>query len=303
MSSVAAREKVYFVSGGERCAAWHYPGTNGACLVMAGGLAVTKEPATDQFAERFHRAGYSVLAFDYRHLGESDGEPRQALRIDEQIADWHAAITRAAALPGVDPARVGAWAFSMSAGHLLEASAAGGSLAAIILQTPFVGGLRAGRAATRHQSPLGLLRLLSLGVIDVVGGRFGRAPITVRLTGPRGAVAVLTTPDGQLGDQALNPGNRHPGWLQSVAARSTLLLLAYRPGRAAGRSQQPVLVVVCDDDQSTFTPATLEVAAQFPDAEVAHLPGGHYSPFLEAHEQAVARELDFLDRRLLGGSR
>src|SRR6187399_2543491 len=103
MSSVGVREKVYFVSGDERCAAWHYPGANGACLVMAGGLAVTKEPATDQFAERFHRAGYSVLAFDYRHLGESDGEPRQVLRIDEQIADWHAAITFAAALPGVDP--------------------------------------------------------------------------------------------------------------------------------------------------------------------------------------------------------
>jgi uncharacterized protein len=123
------------------------------------------------------------------------------------------------------------------------------------------------------------------------------------LIGARGSVAVLTTPDGQLGDRALNAGNRHPGWVQSVAARSTLPLLAYRPGRAAGRSRQPALVVVCDDDQSTFTPATLEVAKRFPDAEVVHLSGGHYAPFMEAHEQAVAEELDFLDRRLLGASR
>jgi hypothetical protein len=41
------REKVRFVSGDTECAAWHYPGTNGACVIMAGGFAVTKEPGTD----------------------------------------------------------------------------------------------------------------------------------------------------------------------------------------------------------------------------------------------------------------
>ncbi len=62
------REKVRFISGDTECAAWHYPGTNGACVIMAGGGAVTKEPATDPFAKRFHHAGFTVLAFDYRHL-------------------------------------------------------------------------------------------------------------------------------------------------------------------------------------------------------------------------------------------
>jgi predicted alpha/beta hydrolase len=124
MASLAIREKVFFGSGGARCAAWHYRGTNGACLVMAGGLAVTKEPGTDRFAEWFHEAGYSVVAFDYRHLGESGGEPRHVLRLDEQLADWKAAIAFAATLPEVDPARVGAGGHSrMSAGHLIELSA------------------------------------------------------------------------------------------------------------------------------------------------------------------------------------
>jgi D-3-phosphoglycerate dehydrogenase len=35
---------------------------------MAGGAGVTEEPATDRFAIRFHTAGYSVPAFEYRHL-------------------------------------------------------------------------------------------------------------------------------------------------------------------------------------------------------------------------------------------
>jgi len=34
------REKVRFASGGTECAAWHYPGTSGACVIMAGGGAV-----------------------------------------------------------------------------------------------------------------------------------------------------------------------------------------------------------------------------------------------------------------------
>ena len=37
-----------------------------------------------------------------------------------------------------------------------------------------------------------------------------------------------------------------------------------------------------------------------PRAELVQLPGGHYAPFLDAHEQAVAAEVSFLRRHLLG---
>src|SRR6266852_6463379 len=84
------REKVRFVSGDTECAAWHYPGTNGGCVIMTGGFAVTKEPGTDRCAKRFNDAGFAVLAFDYRHRGESGGQPRQVQSIREQLADWQA---------------------------------------------------------------------------------------------------------------------------------------------------------------------------------------------------------------------
>ena len=67
---------------------------------------MTKERATDLFARRFHDAGFSVLAFGYRGIGESGGQPRQVLRIRDQLADWQAAITSAAALPEVAPVRL-----------------------------------------------------------------------------------------------------------------------------------------------------------------------------------------------------
>src|SRR3954454_156635 len=103
------RHKIEFPSGHETCAAWLYPGTNGACVVMAGGMAVPKEPATDAFAEQFRRSGYTVLAFDYRRIGESGGEPRQVVRVRDHLADWDAAIARAATLPGVDGSRLAVW--------------------------------------------------------------------------------------------------------------------------------------------------------------------------------------------------
>jgi len=124
------REKVWFDSGGTECAAWHYPGTNGGCVIMAGGFAVTKEPGTDLFAKRFHEAGFSVLAFDYRHLGESGGQPRQVVRVREQLSDWFAAIDFAGRLPGVDPARLAIWAFSASGGYVFRLAARRPGLAA-----------------------------------------------------------------------------------------------------------------------------------------------------------------------------
>ena len=115
MNMRTRREKVRLISGDTECAAWHYPGTNGACVIMAGRGAVAKEPGTDLSAKRFHEAGFAVLAFDYRRLGESGGQPRQVVRIREQLTDWRPAIAFAAGVPEVDPARLAIWGFSLSA--------------------------------------------------------------------------------------------------------------------------------------------------------------------------------------------
>ena len=57
MGEYGERSKVHFEVRGTQCAAWHYPGTNGGCVIMAGGFAVTKEPGTDLFAARFRDSG------------------------------------------------------------------------------------------------------------------------------------------------------------------------------------------------------------------------------------------------------
>ncbi|MBS1677609.1 MAG: alpha/beta hydrolase [Actinobacteria bacterium] len=297
-SATVQRSKLWFESAGERCAAWHYPGAGGACVVMASGGGVPKEPGTDRFAARFQAAGFSVFAFDYRRLGESEGRPRQVIRIRDQLADLAAAITRARALPEVDPERVALWGFSLSGGHVLKL-AADGEVAVAIAQTPTADGRAAAPNALRHETLGVILRFPFLAALDLARGALGKPPLVVPLTGPRGSVAMLTTPDSQDANRALNPEDRYPDWEQTIAARSVLPIGFYRPCRAARRIQIPLLVVVAEGDQSALAAPAVRVAERASNASLTRVPGGHYAPFLAAHEEVVSSEIAFLEEHLL----
>ncbi|WP_329002197.1 alpha/beta hydrolase [Kribbella sp. NBC_00709] len=292
------REKVSFSSGGVACAAWHYPGTNGGCVVMTGGFGVTKEPGTDRFAERFNAAGFSVLAFDHRCFGESGGEPRQVARIADQLDDWRAAIAYAAALPDVE--RVAIWAFSLPGGYILQLASEELGISAAIAQSPNVDGPTVTRNASRSQTPSAALRLIGRSILDNIGALFGRSPRLVALSGPPGTVALLNTPDALQTNEALDPDGRYADWQQAIAARSVFPAAFYRPTKYAPQVRCPLLYVVCKDDQSALAAPAIAAAERTPASELLQVPGGHYAPFLAAHEQAVEAELDFLTRHLSG---
>ena len=299
MAMSVEREKVRFASGDTECAAWHYPGSNGACIVMAGGFAVTKEPGTDLFARRFHEAGFAVLAFDYRRLGESGGLPRQVVRIGEQLADWRAAIGFAATLPGVDPARIALWGFSASGGHVFRVAARNPGLAAAIAQTPNADGPTAARNAARHQKPLAMLRFTGRCALDAIGGLAGRRhgwwrwpvsrgpwPSSPRRTPWTAAVRSTRTTGTRTGCRR---------WLRARRSASGCTgPAAMRPGCGAR-----CWSLVCDQDQSALAGPAVGAARRAPRVELVRLAGGHYAPFLDGHEQAVEFELSFLRRHLL----
>jgi pimeloyl-ACP methyl ester carboxylesterase len=303
MPITAQRRKVEFPSAGSRCVAWHYPGENGACVIMAAGLAVIKEAGTDRFARRLHQAGYTALAFDYRRLGESGGLPRQLVRIKDQLADWQAAIRFASTLPGVDGDKLAIWGFSASGGHVFSVAARHPGVAAAIAHSPLANGFDGMRNALRHTTPRALARLTSRAAADWVAGLFGRGPLLVPLAGERGTVASLTTPDSRNGALALNPGNRYPQWIQSVAARSALRVGFYRPVRFASRVRCPLLVVAYETDGVAPPMPAIRAAQRAPRGQLARLPGGHYQAFLDGEEQAARVLVSFLDRELRPSTR
>jgi uncharacterized protein len=297
------RDKVRFPSGDTTCAAWHYPGENGACVVMAAGTGVTKEPGTDRFAARFQAAGFSVLAFDFRHLGESGGAPRQVVRVGEQLGDYDAAIAFAGRLPEVDPRRVAIWGFSLSGGHVLRVAARHPGLAAAIAQAPLADGPAIGPNAMGSMTPGAALRLQATGLLDVAGRRLGRAPRLIPLAGAQGEVASITTPDAAQGATVLDPDGTYPDWEQTVAAGSALRLAFYRPARSAGKIACPVLVLAFDDDRSVLAAPAAKAARAAPRGELVRFPGDHYAAFKEAHEDVVDAEMAFLETHLLAGRR
>jgi dienelactone hydrolase len=157
-----ARRDVYFSSGDARCHAWLYlpeaPSADDGpppVIVMAHGLGAIKALRLGAFAERFQEAGYACLVFDYRHFGDSDGEPRELLSIPRQREDWRAAVTCARSLPEVDGSRVVLWGTSFGGGHAIATAAADHSIAAAIAQCPFTDGI----ASARQISPRGSARL------------------------------------------------------------------------------------------------------------------------------------------------
>ncbi len=297
-SEAVEREKVRFHSGDTVCAAWYYRGNNGACVIMAGGFGVPKEPATDQFAKRFNDEGFAVLAFDYRRVGESGGQPRLAFSAGDQLDDWQAAIDFARTLPGVDPAKLAVWAFSASGGHIFRVAARNPQLGAAIAQTPNPDGPAVSRNAMRHQKPLAMLRFTGLGILDALGSLVRRPPRLVPLVGEPGTVAMLTTPDGIDTGRALR-SHRYPAWEQTIAARTALRFTLYRPGRVASRIQPPLLVMVCDRDQTSLVEPSVKAANRAPRGEIVRIPGHHYAPFLDEHERAVEAQLSFLRGHLL----
>ncbi len=134
-----------FASHGSRCAAWFYPAPSAkgqsAVIVLGHGLGGIKEMGLDAYAELFQRAGYACLAFDYRHFGASEGQPRQLLDIGKQRQDWHAAIAYARSREEVDPERVAIFGSSFGGGHVLEIAKADPRVKAVISQCPFTHGI------------------------------------------------------------------------------------------------------------------------------------------------------------------
>ncbi len=100
----------------------HRPlGTPKGVVVITGPLTSVKEQAPGAYAAAMAEEGFTALAFDHRHFGESDGAPRQYENPDQKIADVSAAVTALKAdVPGLPIFALGVCA---GAGYMASAVA------------------------------------------------------------------------------------------------------------------------------------------------------------------------------------
>lgn len=292
------RLDVQFPSQGARCSAWLYlpeGGKPAPVIVMAHGLGGTRVMRLDAFAERFCAAGYACLVFDYRHFGDSEGEPRQLLDVKKQLQDWKAAVAYARACSQVDGQRVVLWGTSFGGGHVLATAADDQNVAAVISQCPFTDGI----ASSLALDPLSSLKVTALALRDQVGAWLGAAPVMVTAAGKPGSAALMTAKDAEPGYLKLLPSGAADRIPNHVAARFGLQIIRYFPGRRAAQIACPVLFCVCDTDSVAPAGRTLHHALRAPRGEIRHYSEGHFDIYVgNAFERVVRDQLNFLLRNV-----
>jgi pimeloyl-ACP methyl ester carboxylesterase len=208
---------VSFDSGGMHCAATVYRpgGATGVvgCVVMGNGITLTRKDGIPYYAQRFADAGFAVVAFDYRHWGDSGGEPRRTVSLRRQLEDWRAAVQYARGLEGVNPERVALWGMSLGGGLALMTAAADPRLAATVALVPMADGL----AAVAQPAPPGVTARLTWSIIRRA---LTRRPVTIPVAGAPGSFAVIAAPEALPGFKRLASGN---GWRNEVNAAGLLI--------------------------------------------------------------------------------
>jgi dienelactone hydrolase len=296
---VAERSDVKIPTPDGELAAWLYrPGPSDgeakACVVLAHGFTGTRDMQLDRAGERLADAGYAALVFDYRHFGDSDGEPRQLLDIKRQYEDWDAAIEYARGIEGIDRNRLVLWGTSFTGGHVVEAAARHSDVAAAIAQVPFMDGLA---QLTRTPPRIGA-RLMADGVRDELRARRGKPPLLIPVTAAERGYAVLNDPHVWESIPAVVP--KGSTWRNEVAARIALRLGSHRPIRSASRVRCPLLVQVVEDETVISNRAAARAARLAPRGELSRHPGlNHFDVYTgDGFERVFADQLDFLQRHL-----
>ena len=276
-------ERVRIETGERKIDALHYPGER-TCVVMAHGFGAVKEGLIP-FAEVFSKE-FGVLLFDYRHFGESEGEPRQLIDINKQLDDWRTAIEFARK----SYEKIALWGTSFSGGHVLKL-ASELAVDAVVAQVPFVDGFASVRAIHDLKD---VLILTAFGILDKISSLFGRV-YTLEIVAKPDKLAFMNTPESIRYLEIIPEGVK---WENSAPARIALSVPFYRPIKHVGKIKCPVLYVVGERDTITPANVTLRAAEMTPKAEVVSFDGGHFDGYLELFDFCVEKEHGFLLKHL-----
>ena len=136
-------EEVSFDARGAALRGWFIPSSNGAAVLLVHGTDADRTQLAPQ-ADLLARHGYGVLLFDWPGHGASGGTVTWDAN---ERAALGAALDFASRAPGIDPDRIGVFAFSMGCTIAIQVAARDQRIAALVVE----GAVADAGDALRHQ--------------------------------------------------------------------------------------------------------------------------------------------------------
>lgn len=295
------RTDIEFISAGVTCRGWLYRPDGAAgpapAIVMSHGFSATRHMGLAPFAERFRGAGFAVLVFDYRCLGDSEGAERGRIIAQEQHDDLRAAIDFIQAQPGIDPARIGLWGTSYSGGHALFVGSLDARIKAIVAQVP---ALAVARSLIGFVGPEGFAAYLAAFAADLTGRNAGRPSAQVPVVAPEGQPSVFPSPEARDWFATSAPGPE-AGWVNHTTLESLARMAEYTPAAFIDLAAKPLLLLAAEHDGIIPVAQVHEVFARAQEPkELEIYPCGHFGlyPGRPFHEAAAERAAEWFGRWL-----
>jgi dienelactone hydrolase len=249
------RRDIEFTSGGMTCRGWLYEPDDGASprpgIVMANGFSGVKEMGLPPFAARLSDEGFSVLLFDFRYLGASDGMPRCQVLAHTQLDDLRAGLSFLGDQADVDEQRLALWGCSYGGGHALVLGALDPRVKVVIGVVPALGLVRTVAGAGR------LDRLRQLVMHFQAGMNRGDHP-TVEAVAPDNRPAAMPGEEAYkwLTAQAENA----PNWRNEITVQSLVRAMEYVPAAYVDLlAPKPLLLHAAKEDDLVPLPEVQEV--------------------------------------------
>lgn len=297
------RRDVSFMSDGLTIKGWLFvpeslpEGEKAPAVVLANGFSTIKEIYMKDYAERFAGAGIVTLAFDYRHFGESEGEPRNQLFPYDELQDVRNALSFLANQPEVEPTRLGAWGVSLGGGHVMYLAAFDRRLKAVVAQVPAINQFENFRTMLPPPALAGLLTMLNADRQQ----RFESGQVNyMKLVAPPGEQALMPNEAYEFYMKAQS--TVAPTWRNEITMESLEKFLEYDPcGPIHMVAPTALLMVVGDQDAiipSALAKAAFERAGE--PKELRLLPCLHTGmyPGYDYFEEAVTAATDWFVKYL-----
>lgn len=295
--SPSCREDVSFISGGDKISAWYYKSDviePRSCIIMSHGFNGTKDGLLENYALEFIKQGNSVLTYDYRTYGESEGQPRQLLSVVKQHEDLKAAIRFVREELKIESIIL--WGTSAGAPYGIIIAAQDHHIKGVISQCGAYDHKVDSQKGMKENGLWFYIRLLPHGIRDKWRGRFGLSRHKIPAYGKKGSKTFIAGDSIFENVQKLSINSKN--FKNEVCA--AFMFQPHGPDviESSKDVKCPVLVLVCEKDEIISPQSHFKLRDTLGEKlEVVTYPIGHFDIYQgEWFKTSLNKQIEFINR-------